>query len=198
MNTTRMEAFTDGVIAILITVMVLELHDPKGSSWHDLRTVIPTLLIYLLSFVYIGIYWNNHHHMLQLTERVNGSILWANLHLLFWLSLIPVATKWLGTSDFATVPVAVYGIVLLLCGCAYSVLAFFIVREQGPGSALAQAFGRDRKGRASVLLYAVGIVLAVVNRWAGLAVFTAVALMWFIPDRRVDAVIRREDDVSNR
>lgn len=164
----------------------------------EFDTAMRTVLIYPLSFVYIGIYWNNHHHMLQLTERVNGTILWANLHLLFWLSLIPVATKWLGTSDFDTVPVAAYGIVLLLCGCAYSVLALFIVREQGPGSALAQAFGRDRKGTASVLLYVVGIVLALVNRWAGLAVFAAVALMWFIPDRRVEAVIRREDDVSNR
>jgi uncharacterized membrane protein len=185
----RMEAFSDGVIAILITIMVLELHKPPGSHWSDLREAAPTLLAYLLSFVYLGIYWNNHHHMLAVTGRVSGGILWANLHLLFWLSLIPFTTDWMSVSSFAQVPAAVYGIVLLVAAVAYYILQTLIIRDQGSESVLAKAVGRDGKGRLSPLFYAVGIGLSFVNRWAAVAVFAAVACMWLIPDRRVERTI---------
>jgi uncharacterized membrane protein len=182
----RMEAFSDGVIAILITIMVLELHKPPGAAWSDLREAAPTLLAYLLSFVYLGIYWNNHHHMLAVTSRVTGGILWANLHLLFWLSLIPFTTDWMSESSFAQAPVAGYGIVLLIAALAYFLLQSLIIRDQGRDSVLAKAVGSDGKGRFSPVLYAVGIGLSYVNRWAAVAVFAVVALVWLIPDRRVE------------
>jgi uncharacterized membrane protein len=184
-----MEAFSDGVIAILITIMVLELHIPHGTSWSALRDDLPALLTYVLSFVYLGIYWNNHHHMLSVVDRVSGSILWANLHLLFWLSLIPVTTGWMGENHFASIPVAAYGIVLLAAATAFYVLQTVIIRHQGPGSTLAAAVGIDVKGKLSPLLYSAGIALAFVERWLAVAMYVAVALMWFIPDRRVERTI---------
>ena len=181
-----MEAFSDGVIAILITVMVLELRIPHGTTWSALRDSLPLLLTYLLSFVYLGIYWNNHHHLLMLTERVSGLVLWANLHLLFWLSLIPFTTGWLGENEFAATPAAAYGIVLLAASLAYYALQAAIIHAQGNTSRLALAIGRDLKGKASPVLYAIGIGLAFVNRWLSVAAYVLVALMWLIPDRRVE------------
>ncbi|HVU73960.1 MAG TPA: TMEM175 family protein [Mycobacteriales bacterium] len=185
MPTSRMEAFSDGVIAILITVMVLELHVPHGETWSALHDSYPLLLTYVLSFVYLGIYWNNHHHMLMATERVDGLVLWANLHLLFWLSLVPFTTGWMGENHFAKVPSAAYGIVLLAAGVAYYLLQTAIIHAQGEGSTLKAAIGADRKGKASPVLYSLGIALAFVDRWIALAIYVVVALMWLIPDRRV-------------
>lgn len=185
-----MEAFSDGVLAILITIMVLELHQPAGPHWSDLREAAPTLLAYLLSFVYLGIYWTNHHHMLQATERVTGAILWANLHLLFWLSLIPFVTNWLSGTSFAEAPAAAYGIVLLASAIAYYLLQTVIIHDQGRSSTLARAVGRDGKGKASPILYALGFALAFVDRWVAVGVYAAVALMWLVPDRRVESTLR--------
>src|SRR4051794_18891136 len=184
-----MEAFSDGVIAILITVMVLELRVPHGTTWGALHESLPTLLTYVLSFVYLGIYWNNHHHMLMLTERVGGLVLWANLYLLFWLSLVPFATGWMGENHFAKVPAAGYGIVLLGAAIAFYVLQTSIIRVQGHDSTLAIAIGRDMKGKASPVLYITGIALAFVNRWLAIAIYVVVALMWLIPDRRLERTI---------
>ncbi|MCW2643764.1 MAG: hypothetical protein JWP76_6070 [Dactylosporangium sp.] len=189
MPTGRMEAFSDGVIAILITVMVLELRIPHGTTWSALVGSAPVLLTYVLSFVYLGIYWNNHHHMLMATDRVSGLVLWANLHLLFWLSLIPFTTGWLGENNFAATPAAAYGIVLLAASLAYFALQSAIIREQGRTSTLAIAIGRDFKGKVSPMLYALGIGLAAVNRWLSLAIYVAVALMWLVPDRRVERTL---------
>ena len=189
MPTSRMEAFSDGVIAILITVMVLELRVPHGTTWGALHESVPTLLTYVLSFVYLGIYWNNHHHMLMLTERVGGLVLWANLHLLFWLSLVPFATGWMGENHFAKVPAAAYGIVLLGAALAYYFLQTTIIRKQGADSVLAVAIGRDLKGKASPVLYVAGIALAFVNRWLAIAMYVVVALMWLVPDRRLERTI---------
>ena len=187
--TNRMEAFSDGVIAILITVMVLELHVPEGTDWAALHDSLPTLLTYVLSFVYLGIYWNNHHHMLMVTGEVGGLVLWANLHLLFWLSLVPFATGWMGENHFAPVPTAAYGIVLLGAALAYFALQTAIIRRQGPGSTLATAVGRDLKGKLSPLLYLAGIALASVDRWLSVAMYVAVALVWLVPDRRVERTL---------
>ena len=181
-----MEAFSDGVIAIIITVMVLELRTPQGTTWAALHGALPVLLSYVLSFVYIGIYWNNHHHMLQATDRVTGLILWANLHLLFWLSLVPFTTAWLGENEFAATPAAAYGIVLLAAALAYFALQEAIIREQGPNSMLARAVGRDGKGKLSPVMYATGIGLSFVDNWLAVAVYVAMALVWLIPDRRVE------------
>jgi TMEM175 potassium channel family protein len=189
MPTNRMEAFSDGVIAILITVMVLELRIPHGTSWEALRGSLPTLLTYVLSFVYLGIYWNNHHHMLALTQEVAGLVLWANLHLLFWLSLIPFATGWMGENHFAPVPTAAYGVVLLAAAVAYYVLQATIIRRQGPGSPLAVAVGRDLKGKLSPALYATSIAFSFAQRWLAVAGYVLVALMWLVPDRRVERTI---------
>jgi uncharacterized membrane protein len=189
MPSRRAEAFSDGVIAILITVMVLELRTPHGTNWSALRDSVPVLLSYLLSFVYLGIYWNNHHHLFMATERVNGLVLWANLHLLFWLSLIPFTTGWLGENEFAATPAAAYGIVLLASSLAYFALQSAILRLQGATSKLAVALGSDLKGKASPLLYALGIGLAAVNRWLSVAIYVIVALMWLIPDRRVERAL---------
>jgi uncharacterized membrane protein len=185
----RLEAFSDGVIAILITIMVLELKTPHGTGIHALRPLLPDGLTYVLSFVILGIYWNNHHHMLQLTDHVNGAVLWANLHLLFWLSLLPVATGWIGQNGFASVPTAGYGVVLLCAALAYFVLQTTIIRLQGPDSKLKNALGRDLKGKASPVLYSISIPLAFLDRWVAIGVYILVALMWFIPDRRLERAI---------
>ena len=182
----RLEAFSDGVIAILITIMVLELHIPAGTSWHALGHALPALLAYVLSFVYLGIYWNNHHHMLAAACRVSGAALWANLHLLFWLSLVPFTTAWMSEHRFPSVPTAVYGIVLLAAAIAYLILQTALVRADGEHSRLRVALGSDVKGKISALLYCIGIALAFADRWLGLAVYVAVALIWLVPDRRVE------------
>src|SRR6266852_224560 len=180
MHKGRLEAFSDGVIAVLITIMVLELKVPHGTDPDTLRPLVPIFLTYVLSFVFLGIYWNNHHHMLQATERINGTILWANLHLLFWLSLFPFFTGWVGENHFATLPMAAYGGVLLLAAIAYFLLQTAIVAEQGPDSTLATALGRDLKGKISPAIYAAAIPLAFVNRWVALALYVAVALIWLV------------------
>ncbi|CAM3597883.1 TMEM175 family protein [Polaromonas hydrogenivorans] len=182
----RLEAFSDGVIAIIITIMVLELKVPHGTEWETLHPLIPVFLSYVLSFVFVGIYWNNHHHMLHATRQVNGGILWANLHLLFWLSLIPFVTSWMGENHFAALPVALYGTVLLMAACAYFILARALIALHGKGSELALALGRDFKGKVSVLVYAVAIPLSFVNAWIAIALYVAVASMWLLPDRRIE------------
>jgi len=182
----RMEAFSDGVLAIIITIMVLELRPPHGVELAELRPVLPAFLSYVLSFIYVGIYWNNHHHMLHAVRSVNGPILWANLHLLFWQSLIPFATAWLGENGVATMPAAVYGAVLLMNSVAYTILATMLVRHEGPDSDLAKALGRDRKGKISTVLYVGAIAVAFVAPILSLAVYVAVAAIWFIPDRRIE------------
>jgi uncharacterized membrane protein len=193
MTTDRLETFSDGVIAIIITVMVLELPRPDGTHLHALRHVWPVLLTYVLSFVIIGIYWNNHHHMLRATKRINGTVLWANLHLLFWLSLFPFGTGWMGENHFARVPTAAYGVVLLMAAIAYYVLQLAIIRGEGPSSTLKVAIGRDVKGKASPLIYAVSIGLALVNRWLAVAGYVLVALMWLVPDRRLESRLQEVD-----
>jgi uncharacterized membrane protein len=185
-STSRLEAFSDGVIAILITIMVLELPMPEGTTWEALREDLPVLLAYALSFVYLGIYWNNHHHMFAAVHVINGTALWANLHLLFWLSLVPFTTAWMSEHDFPVIPTAVYGIVLLAAAVAYFLLQRTLLRAEGDRSVLRAAIGRDVKGKASPLLYCLGIALAFVHERLGLAVYVAVALMWFVPDRRVE------------
>lgn len=187
MKTGRLEAFSDGVIAILITIMVLELKIPHGADWESLRPVVPVFLTYVLSFINIGIYWNNHHHMLQATEQINGKILWANMHLLFWLSLIPFVTGWMGENHFAPLPTAVYGAVLLLAAIAYYILQRLIIKQQGPNSKLEAAIGKDIKGKISPLVYIVAIPLAFVHQWISDALYVSVALMWLIPDRRIES-----------
>jgi uncharacterized membrane protein len=182
----RLEAFSDGVIAILITIMVLELKTPEGHDWAALHVLWPKLCAYVLSFVFLGIYWNNHHHMFHVTTHVTGAILWANLHLLFWLSLVPFATAWLGETRVAPVPTAVYGGVLLSAGAAFTILARTIIASQGAHSALKAAVGPDNKGTLSILMYAIAIPLAFVQPWISAAIYTAVALMWLIPDRRIE------------
>ncbi|MFN2609215.1 MAG: TMEM175 family protein [Acidimicrobiales bacterium] len=186
MRTGRLEAFSDGVVAILITIMVLELRVPQGSGAAALRPLVPVALTYVLSFVNLGIYWNNHHHMLAATERINGTILWANLHLLFWLSLFPVATGWMGENHFATLPTAAYGIVLLAAALAYYLLQTAIVHEQGVDSRLATALGRDLKGKVSPVIYAAAIAVAFASRWVAVGLYVAVSLMWLVPDRRLE------------
>ncbi len=186
MEKNRLEAFSDGVIAILITIMVLELKVPHGADWAALRPMLPLFLSYLLSFVFLGIYWNNHHHMLQSADRVNGAILWANLHLLFWLSLVPFATNWLGESHPAPLPAALYGVILLCAGMAYTVLQQCIIRLHGPDSRLASAVGADWKGKLSLLCYALAIGLAFVRIEIAEALYVTVALMWLVPDRRIE------------
>ncbi len=185
MRTSRLEAFSDGVLAIVITIMVLELRVPEEPTLHALGDSATGFLTYLLSFVYVGIYWSNHHHMFQVVEQVNGTVLWGNLHLLFWLSLFPFTTAWVDESSFARTPVVVYGANLLLAAIGYYVLQLAIFRVQG-GSGLREALGRDLKGKLSPLLYLLGIALAFVAPWLGVLVFTAVAVMWLVPDRRVE------------
>ena len=187
MGKTRLEAFSDGVIAILITIMVLELRVPHGDGWRALAPLVPLFLTYVLSFVVLGIYWNNHHHMFHVVDRVNGRIMWANMHLLFWLSLIPFVTGWMGENHFAALPTAVYGAVLLLAAIAYWILQRTIIRAQGAHSKLAAAVGGDFKGNLSPLLYAAAIPLAFVNEWISDAIYVGVALMWLVPDPRIES-----------
>ncbi len=187
MSKTRLEAFSDGVIAILITIMVLELKIPHGGGWAALRPVLPVFLTYLMSFVFVGIYWNNHHHMLHMVTSIDGRILWANLHLLFWLSLVPFATGWMGENDFAPLPTAAYGLLLLLCGVAYTLLQAAIIAHQGAESRLAAAVGRDLKGKLSAAAYAVAIPCAFARPGIALAIYVAVSLMWLVPDRRIES-----------
>jgi len=186
MGSGRLEAFSDGVLAIIITIMVLELKVPHGAGPSDLRPLIPVFLSYVLSFIYVGIYWSNHHHLLHAVMHVNGRVLWANLHLLFWLSLIPFVTGWMGENHFAAWPVAAYGAVLLLAAIAYYILARALISEHGRDSALAKALGKDFKGKVSVVFYAVAIPLSFMNSWLACALYVLVAVMWLIPDRRIE------------
>jgi uncharacterized membrane protein len=187
----RLEAFSDGVIAVIITIMVLELKAPGRPEWAALRALLPTVLTYVLSFVFVGIYWNNHHHLLQATDRIGGGVLWANLHLLFWLSLVPFVTAWAGEHHEAAVPCAVYGIVLLMSGVAFTILLRSILSMPGGNPRLAAAVGRDLKGKLSLLLYAAAIGLAFVNPWLSDALYVAVALIWLVPDRRIENELNR-------
>src|SRR5579862_5577541 len=189
MSKGRLEAFSDGVIAIIIKIMVLELHVPRDTSLAALRPAIPTFLSYALSFVFVGIYWNNHHHLLHASQRVNGTSLWANLHLLFWLSLVPFVTGWMGENHFAAVPVAVYGVVLFLAAIAFTILAKALIACNGADSPIAIAIGSDRKGKASLAIYALGILCARVDPRISVAMYVLVALIWFVPDRRIERVI---------
>jgi uncharacterized membrane protein len=189
----RLEAFSDGVLAIIITIMVLELRPPHEPSLEALQPLGYTFLSYLLSFVFLAIYWNNHHHMLQAARQVNGAILWANMHLLFWLSLVPFVTAWMGDTGFAALPVAAYGAVMLLAGIAYYILAHSLMAHHGRDSALARAIGDDRKGKVSVLVYAAAIPLAFVVPWVSGALYAAVALMWLVPDRRFEKTLTGQE-----
>jgi uncharacterized membrane protein len=186
MGKARMEAFSDAVLAIIITIMVLELKVPHGVEVAALTALLPVFLSYVLSFIYLGIYWNNHHHLLNVTHQVSGGILWANLHLLFWLSLIPFASGWMGENHFAPAPTALYGVILLLAACAYLLLQREILLREGRDSLLATAVGKDWKGRVSPLLYALGIALAFLRPWIAGVVYGSVALMWLVPDRRIE------------
>ena len=189
MRTGRLEAFSDGVLAIIITIMVLELKVPHGETFSDLAPLLPAFLSYVLSFVYLGIYWNNHHHMLHASDKVTGAILWANLHLLFWLSLVPFVTGWMGENHFAALPTALYGVVLLMAAIAYFVLQQRIIASQGPGSLLKKAVGGDWKGKLSPVLYVTAIALAFLWQWMAQAIYVTVALIWLIPDRRIERVL---------
>jgi uncharacterized membrane protein len=189
MGKSRLEAFSDGVLAIIITIMVLELKVPQGIRLDALKPLLPVFLSYVLSFIYLGIYWNNHHHMLYTTKHVGGGILWANLHLLFWLSLFPVTTGWMGENHFAPTPTAVYGFVLLMAAIAYYILQRTIIAKQGPRSLLAAAIGNDWKGKLSPVLYFVAIPLAFVSPWISSSIYAAVALIWLIPDRRIERIL---------
>ena len=189
MSRNRLEAFSDGVIAVVITIMVLTLHPPSGSSLHDLRPLVPKLAVYLLSFVFIAIYWNNHHHLMQVVDRVNGATLWANAHLLFWLSLIPASTAWLGPHLRASAPTAIYGVVLLGAAIAYSILVRSLIGSHGPGSRIARAMGRDAKGKLSLLAYLLAVLAAPFAPWLSIALYIAVALAWLVPDRRIERVL---------
>jgi uncharacterized membrane protein len=192
MSKGRLEAFSDGVIAIIITIMVLEMKTPPGADLFALRGVLPVFLSYVLSFVFVGIYWNNHHHLLQAVRQVNGRILWANLHLLFWLSLTPFVTRWMGENHFAAWPVALYGAVLLCTGLAYFMLTRALIAHHGQDSPLATALGRDIKGKISLVVYAVAIPVSLLNAWLACALYVLVAIMWLVPDRRIeDAVTGR-------
>ena len=187
MKTTRLEAFSDAVVAIIMTIMVLELRIPHGADVAALQPLLPVFLTYVLSFVYVGIYWNNHHHLLHATKSVNGQILWANLHLLFWLSLIPFGTGWMGENHFASLPTAVYGVVLLMASIAYTILVRVILAVEGPNSSIAVAVGKDVKGKLSTLLYVFAIPLAFVHQAIADAIYVSVALVWLVPDRRIES-----------
>jgi uncharacterized membrane protein len=185
----RLEAFSDGVIAIIITIMVLELRVPVGDNINDLAPVVPVLFSYVLSFVYIGIYWNNHHHMIYAVDTINGAVLWANLNLLFWLSLIPFVTAWMGENHFTKWPVVLYGFILIMNAIAYTILCRLLLKEAGPQSRLATALGKDWKGKLSLVIYTLGIALAFYRSWLGLTVYIVVAVIWFIPDRRIEKTV---------
>jgi len=189
MTTSRLEAFSDGVIAIIITIMVLELRTPHGADLESLRPLLPQLLSYVLSFVYVGIYWNNHHHMFHAVHHVNGAILWANLHLLFWLSLVPFVTGWMDETHFAPLQVAAYGAVLLAAACSYSILTTVLVAGHGKDSLIARALGKDFKGKVSLAIYVVAIALAFWERWVSCALYALVAAIWLVPDRRFEKLL---------
>jgi len=190
MSKGRLEAFSDGVIAIIITIMVLEMQAPHGTDVGALRPLIPVFSSYVLSFVHIGLYWNNHHHLLHAVKHVSGAILWSNLHLLFWLSLVPFVTAWMGENQFGQWPVALYGFVMLMAGIAYFILTRTLIRHHGPDSALRAAVGRDFKGQLSLVIYVAGILLSFANRWVALGLYVAVAFMWLVPDRRIERTIQ--------
>ena len=189
MGKNRLEAFSDGVMAIIITIMVLELKVPHGDSFEALGALLPTFVSYALSFIYLAIYWNNHHHMLHAVTKVNGSILWANTHLLFWLSLVPFATAWMGENHFSARPVALYGAVLFMAAVAYFLLSQCLIHHQGAGSLLGKAVGNDVKGRISLVIYVVAILCSFANRWVGFGLYWVVAMVWLVPDRRIEKVI---------
>jgi uncharacterized membrane protein len=193
MGTTRLEAFSDGVLAIIITVMVLEMKVPSGADWEALRELTPVFLSYVLSFIYVGIYWNNHHHMLHVVKHLRGGALWANLLLLFWLSLVPFVTHWMNVTNFAAIPTATYGVVLLMAACSYWILQRCLIAGEGPDSLLARAMGRDFKGNISVVVYLIAIPLAFYSNWAAQAGYVLVALMWLVPDRRIEKILAEED-----
>ena len=197
MGKNRLEAFSDGVIAIIITIMVLEMHVPHTTDLSAVAELLPVFLSYLLSFIYVGIYWNNHHHLLHTVRHVSGGILWANLHLLFWLSLFPFATGWMGENHLAALPTSAYGVILLLAGMAYKILQMTIIASQGRDSLLGQAVGRDRKGNISLMLYLTAIPLAFVNVWIANSLFVLVALLWLVPDRRIEHVLKKETHEQN-
>jgi uncharacterized membrane protein len=186
MSKARLETFTDGVIAILITIMVLELRVPHGADLNAMRPLIPTLLTYTMSFIFLAIYWNNHHHMFHAVDHVNGRILWANMHLLFWLSLVPFVTGWMGENNFASLPTAIYGCVMLLSAIAYTILVYSIIAHQGERSKLQAAIGSDVKGKLSAALYVVAIPSAFIHRWIAFGIYVTVSLMWLAPDRRIE------------
>jgi uncharacterized membrane protein len=190
MNKNRLEAFSDGVIAIIITIMVLELKTPTGHALADLNPVLPVLISYVLSFVYVAIYWNNHHHLMQVVKHVDGATLWANMHLLFWLSLVPFITSWVGESHFATTPVAIYGVLLLLAGLAYYILCRVLLKRHAADSPLALAIGNDRKGMLSILLYAVAVAIAFWQPYVACAIYVLVAIIWLVPDRRIERIVK--------
>ena len=189
MSSGRLEAFSDGVLAIIITIMVLELKIPHGEELNDLKPLMPVFLSYVISFIYIGIYWNNHHHMMYVVEHVNGKVLWANIHLLFWLSLVPFASGWMGENDFAFWPVVLYGILLMMAGIAYYILAQTLIKLHGENSTIAKAIGRDKKGLISLFIYAAGVALCYINSWISLSLYTLVAAIWLIPDKRIEKKI---------
>jgi uncharacterized membrane protein len=186
----RLTAFTDGVVAIIITILVLELKVPRGPALGDLAPLLPSLASYVLSFVYVGIYWNNHHHMLHLTRSVTGPILWANMHLLFWLSLTPFATAWVGQTRLAPAPIAVYGGMLMMTAVAYTILSVLLIRHEGPQSSLAQAIGHDIKGKLSLAIYAAGVAIAFVQPLVAFGLYVLVAVIWFLPDPRIERTVR--------
>ena len=188
----RLEAFSDGVLAIIITIMVLEMKVPHGTDFESLNPLFPVLVSYILSFIYLAIYWNNHHHLFHTVKQVSGPILWANMHLLFWLSLIPFVTGWMGENHFATVPLALYGFVLLMSGIAFYILQKQIIKKHGDDSLLGQAIGGNLKGRLSVLLYAIAIPLTFVSEWIAGAIYVLVAVMWFLPDRRIEKILDKD------
>ena len=192
MGKTRLEAFSDGVIAIIITIMVLEMKVPHDPSLAGLVPLIPVFLCYVLSFLYVGIYWNNHHHMLHTCDKVTGAVLWANLHLLFWLSLLPFATGWMGENHFSALPTALYGAVLLAAACAYYILQQTIISSQGQDSKLRRAVGQDSKGKLSPILYLLGIALSFFNPWLATIVYVSVAGIWLIPDRRIERIMKHD------
>jgi uncharacterized membrane protein len=194
MNKGRIEAFSDGVIAIIITIMVLELKTPHGETLHALLPLLPVAMSYVLSFVYVGIYWNNHHHLFHAVKQVRGSVLWANLHLLFWLSIIPFVTSWMGENHFSQWPVMMYGFVLVMNALAFILLSKALVVQAGPDSTIAKAVGKDRKGKISLSIYIVSVAAAFIDPRISLALYTSVALIWFIPDRRIERVLLNSED----
>jgi len=198
MNRTRLEAFSDGVLAIIITIMVLEIRVPHGNDFYALQPLIPIVVSYILSFIYLGIYWNNHHHMMHTVKNVTGSILWANLHLLFWLSLVPFVTGWIGENHFDPIPMALYGIVLLMAAIAYFILQTVIIRTQGENSLLAHAIGKDIKGKMSPIIYLLAIGSNFFSQWISGALYVLVALIWLIPDKRIEIILKNEFDTKHK